>query len=102
MSAVALLLAVLAGAAITGVVFYLVFFSARKNSHAESAQAREDARRLAALEADLKNARDERERSASAEGAARARVIELEKALAAEKAAREQFEAGKKQLTEQL
>ena len=102
MSALALILAVLAGAAITGVVFYLVFFSARKNSYAESAQAREDARRIAALEADLKSSKDERERVSAAESSARARVIELEKALAAEKAAREQFESSKKQLTEQL
>lgn len=98
----AVLLSTLAGAGISSVVFYLVFFSARKNMDAGAAQSREDARRLAELETELKLSREERERLAGSEAAARARVIELEKALAAEKAAREQFEASKKLLTEQL
>lgn len=101
-SLLSLVVAVLCGAVVAGVAFYLVFFSARKNLGAEAVQAREDARRLAALEAELKGAREERERASAGEAASRARVIELEKALSAEKAAREQFEASRRQLTEQL
>ncbi len=101
-TALVVLLGTAVGAALSGGVFYLVFFSARKNMTAEGAQSREDARRLAELETELKLAREDRERLAASESAARARVIELEKALAAEKAAREQFESSKKQLSEQL
>jgi DNA recombination protein RmuC len=43
------LLAVLAGAAISGAVFYLVFFSARKNDEARTFQTREDLRALLEL-----------------------------------------------------
>jgi DNA recombination protein RmuC len=46
---VPLLLAVLAGAAISGVVFYLVFFSAGKNAEAERQRQREELRTLLEL-----------------------------------------------------
>ncbi len=49
MSLGVLLLAVLAGAAIAGVVFYGVFFSARKNEAATRVQLREDFRQLLEL-----------------------------------------------------
>jgi DNA recombination protein RmuC len=45
-SAVTILLAVIAGAAVTGVVFYLVFFASRKNEDAARIQLREDFRQL--------------------------------------------------------
>ncbi|MEK7390371.1 MAG: DNA recombination protein RmuC [Elusimicrobiota bacterium] len=46
MNLAALLLAVIAGAAMAGVAFYLVFFTARKNEEAGRAQMREDFRQL--------------------------------------------------------
>ena len=46
-----LLLAVVAGAAISGIVFYLVFFSARKNEEADRLRQREDLRALLDLAA---------------------------------------------------
>ena len=46
MTALSLLLAVSVGAAISGVVFYLVFFSARKNDDAERLRQREELRTL--------------------------------------------------------
>jgi len=49
MNALTLLLAVIAGAAVSFVVFYLVFFSARKNDDAGRAQLREDFRQLLEL-----------------------------------------------------
>lgn len=49
MSALTVLLAVLAGAAISGVVFYLVFFSAGKNQEAARLQQTEDFRRFLEL-----------------------------------------------------
>jgi DNA recombination protein RmuC len=49
MSALTVLLAVLAGAAISGVVFYLVFFSAGKNHAAARLQQTEDFRRFLEL-----------------------------------------------------
>lgn len=49
MNALTLLLAVVAGAALSGVVFYLVFFSARKNEDAGRLQLREDFRSLLEL-----------------------------------------------------
>ncbi|HAZ07241.1 MAG TPA: DNA recombination protein RmuC [Elusimicrobia bacterium] len=49
MNAAVLLLAVVAGAAISGIVFYLMFFSARKNEDASRLQAREDFRQLLEL-----------------------------------------------------
>jgi DNA recombination protein RmuC len=50
-SAVTLLLAMIAGAAVSGLVFYLVFFSARKNEGAVQAQMREDFRQFVELAA---------------------------------------------------
>jgi DNA recombination protein RmuC len=49
MSALTLLLAVAVGAGSSAVVFYLVFFSARKNESADRAQLREDLRQLLEL-----------------------------------------------------
>ncbi len=49
MSVAILLLAVAGGAAISGVVFYLVFFSARKNEEAERARSKEELRSLLEL-----------------------------------------------------
>ena len=46
MNALTLLLAVVAGAGVSGFAFYLVFFSARKNEDAGRAQMREDFRQL--------------------------------------------------------
>ncbi len=46
MNAVTILLAVVAGAALSGIAFYLVFFSARKNEDAGKIQLREDFRAL--------------------------------------------------------
>jgi DNA recombination protein RmuC len=46
MNALTLLLAVIAGAALTGAAFYLVFFSSRKNEDATRVQMREDFRQL--------------------------------------------------------
>ncbi|MDE2141881.1 MAG: DNA recombination protein RmuC [Elusimicrobia bacterium] len=46
MSALTLLFAMIAGAAVSGVVFYLVFFSSRKNDGAARLQMREDFRQL--------------------------------------------------------
>ncbi|MDE2511619.1 MAG: DNA recombination protein RmuC, partial [Elusimicrobia bacterium] len=46
MSALTLLFAMIAGAAVSGVVFYLVFFSSRKNDDAARLQMREDFRQL--------------------------------------------------------
>ncbi len=46
MNALALLLAAIAGAGLSGAAFYLVFFSARKNEDAARAQMREDFRQL--------------------------------------------------------
>jgi len=46
MNALTLLLAVVAGAGLSGAAFYLVFFSARKNEDAARAQMREDFRQL--------------------------------------------------------
>ncbi len=49
MNALTLLLAVVAGAAVSGLAFYLVFFSSRKNEDAGRAQMREDFRQLLEL-----------------------------------------------------
>ncbi|MBI3553765.1 MAG: DNA recombination protein RmuC [Elusimicrobia bacterium] len=49
MSALTVLLCVAAGAAISGVVFYLVFFSARKNEEAERIRSKEELRSLLEL-----------------------------------------------------
>lgn len=49
MNALTILLAVVAGAAVSGVVFYLVFFSARKNEDAARIQLREDFRQMLEL-----------------------------------------------------
>ncbi|MBI3566008.1 MAG: DNA recombination protein RmuC, partial [Elusimicrobia bacterium] len=49
MSALTVLLALVAGAAVSGVVFYLVFFSSRKNEEATRIQMREDFRQLLEL-----------------------------------------------------
>ena len=49
MSAAVVLLAVAVGAAVSGVVFYLVFFSSRKNEEAVRIQMREDFRQLLEL-----------------------------------------------------
>ncbi|UPT73731.1 MAG: hypothetical protein M0D55_18065 [Elusimicrobiota bacterium] len=49
MNALTILLAVVAGAAVSGAVFYLVFFSSRKNDEASRLQAREDFRALLEL-----------------------------------------------------
>lgn len=49
MNALTILLAVVAGAAVSGVAFYLVFFSSRKNDDALRVQAREDFRQLLEL-----------------------------------------------------
>ena len=46
MTLLAVLLAVAAGAALSGLVFYLVFFSSRKNEEATRIQMREDFRQL--------------------------------------------------------
>lgn len=46
MNALTVLLAVLAGAAVSGLAFYLVFFSSRKNDDAARLQMREDFRQL--------------------------------------------------------
>jgi DNA recombination protein RmuC len=46
MNAATLLLAVVAGAAVSGFAFYLVFFSSRKNEDASRTQMREDFRQL--------------------------------------------------------
>ena len=49
MNALAVVLAMVAGAAVSGVVFYLVFFSSRKNEDASRLMAREDFRQLLEL-----------------------------------------------------
>ena len=49
MNALALLLAVIAGAGLSGAAFYLVFFSSRKNEDATRIQMREDFRQLLEL-----------------------------------------------------
>ncbi len=49
MNAITILLAVVSGAAVAGVIFYLVFFSARKNDDAGRIQMREDFRALLEL-----------------------------------------------------
>lgn len=49
MNALTLLLAVIAGAGVSGFVFYLVFFSSRKNEDATRVQMREDFRQLLEL-----------------------------------------------------
>jgi len=49
MNALTLLLAVGVGAAVSGVAFYLVFFSARKNEGGDRAQLREDFRQMLEL-----------------------------------------------------
>lgn len=49
MNALTILLAVVSGAAVAGVIFYLVFFSARKNEDAGRIQLREDFRALLEL-----------------------------------------------------
>jgi DNA recombination protein RmuC len=49
MNALTLLLAVVAGAGVSGFAFYLVFFSSRKNEDAGRAQMREDFRQLLEL-----------------------------------------------------
>ena len=46
MNALTVLLALIAGAAVSGVIFYLVFFSSRKNDEATRIQMREDFRQL--------------------------------------------------------
>ena len=46
MNALTVLLAVISGAAVSAVIFYLVFFSARKNDDAARVQSREDFRAL--------------------------------------------------------
>ncbi len=46
MNALTVLLAVVSGAAVSAVIFYLVFFSSRKNDEASRLQAREDFRAL--------------------------------------------------------
>lgn len=90
------------GALIAAAVFYLVFFSNRKNDDAHLLQHGENARRIGELDAELKAVKAERDRLAAADAAARERIIELEKALSAQQAAREQFEKSRGQLTEQL
>ena len=59
MSALTLILAAAAGAALSGLVFYLVFFSSRKNDEAARLQMREDFRQLL----DLAEAKFETERA---------------------------------------
>jgi DNA recombination protein RmuC len=48
-NALAIVLAMVAGSAVSGAVFYLVFFSSRKNDDASRMQAREDFRQLLEL-----------------------------------------------------
>lgn len=98
----AIAVSVALGATIASAIFYLVFFSNRKNEEAGAQQQLEDQRRLGELQTEAKLAREQKEKAEAEAVGLRERVVNLEKALAAEGAAREQFEKSKLQLTKEL